>query len=209
MATEEIRDRRRMFELFTQLKVTAVAASFRFIEPPLRAKNAQEQSLVSTKVLDVGSVMGGKDSSLAAVIDETIRLWTKMWISDAEHDTAIAENVQAMQRRCGGLLRQLVDELQDSKFRQVQPTAARRKLAAVSRCDSGQRSARFRIHFVLLRLFLIFEGIMKHHQCRVEKRQRASRNMFSSNRNMNFSLGSWLAWCRKQSLMPRRRKSVD
>ncbi len=55
--------------------------------------------------------MGIKDVTLAGVVDEIIQLWTNMWVADAEHDNAIADNVQGMQRRCEEILRRLLWEL--------------------------------------------------------------------------------------------------
>ena len=68
--------------------------------------------MVNTQFLSVNKMIGGKDASLASVVDETIQLWTHMWVVDAEHDNIIAENVQNLQRRCGDLIRQLIKELQ-------------------------------------------------------------------------------------------------
>jgi hypothetical protein len=72
----------------------------------------QEQGMLNSQFLSVNKMIGGKDVSLAAVVDETIQLWTHMWVVDAEHDNIIAENVQNLQRRCGDLIRQLIKELQ-------------------------------------------------------------------------------------------------
>ncbi len=68
--------------------------------------------MLNSQFLGVNKIMGGKDVSLASVVDETIQLWTHMWVVDAEHDNIIAENVQNLQRRCGDLIRQLIKELQ-------------------------------------------------------------------------------------------------
>ncbi len=68
--------------------------------------------MVNSQFLSVTKMIGGKDVSLASVVDETIQLWTHMWVVDAEHDNIISENVQNLQRRCGDLIRQLIKELQ-------------------------------------------------------------------------------------------------
>ena len=68
--------------------------------------------MASTQFLSVSKMIGGKDVTLASVVDETIQLWTHMWVVDAEHDNIIAENVQNLQRRCADLIRQLIKELQ-------------------------------------------------------------------------------------------------
>jgi hypothetical protein len=96
--------------------------------------------LSSSKVIEGGGTVGGKDMSLAAVVDETIQLWTKMWVADADYDNAVAENVQGMQTKCSGLLRQLIRELQDLRLQPLHQTAGRRKLAAVSKSETaGQK----------------------------------------------------------------------
>jgi hypothetical protein len=56
-----------------------------------------------------------------------------MWIADARHDNAIAENVQGMQRRSAELLKQLVLELRGGQSAEVPQAAyARRKLGAAA-----------------------------------------------------------------------------
>jgi hypothetical protein len=60
----------------------------------------------------VSGLMGAKETPLSAFVDEIIQLWTSMWIADAEHDNAIAENVQGLQRRCLELVRRIALELQ-------------------------------------------------------------------------------------------------
>jgi hypothetical protein len=67
MKTEEIADKRRMFELFSQIKDQAVKEG---------------------------------DAHLGEVTDMCINLWTKMLISDAEHDNKVDTNVRQMQAEC-------------------------------------------------------------------------------------------------------------
>jgi hypothetical protein len=80
--------------------------------PQLRCAATQEQGLANSKFLTVSSLMGAKETPLSAFVDEIIQLWTSTWIADAEHDNAIAENVQALQRRCMELVRRLLLLLQ-------------------------------------------------------------------------------------------------
>jgi hypothetical protein len=81
----------------------------------LRVAASQEQGLANSKFLNVSSLMGAKDTPMTALVDEIIQLWTSTWIADAEHDNAIAENVQTLQRRCMELVRRLIIELQPLK----------------------------------------------------------------------------------------------
>lgn len=67
MKTEEIADKRRMFELFAHIKDQAVKEG---------------------------------DAHLGEVTDMCINLWTKMLISDAEHDNKVDTNVRQMQAEC-------------------------------------------------------------------------------------------------------------
>jgi hypothetical protein len=80
--------------------------------------------------------MGSKDTPLAALVDEIIQLWTSTWIADAEHDNAIAENVQTLQRRCMELVRRLIMELQPLKGPELH-RARPRKLGAAVPLDNG------------------------------------------------------------------------
>ena len=78
---------------------------------------------------------------MASVVDEIIQLWTSTWVSDAEHDNTISENVQSMQRRSTDIIRRIMKELQT--LRLAAPTgmaAGRRKLgAAPMPQDDGAR----------------------------------------------------------------------
>ena len=74
--------------------------------------------------------MLGKDASLASVVDEIIQLWTNTWVSDAEHDNAISENVQNMQRRSTDIIRRIMKELQS--LRLSSSPGAKKKLGAVA-----------------------------------------------------------------------------
>jgi hypothetical protein len=80
--------------------------------------------------------MGGKETPLASLVDEIIQLWTSTWIADAENDNAIAENVQGLQKRCMGLVRWLIRELQPLKSPELNRARAR-KLGAGVPMDNG------------------------------------------------------------------------
>ena len=140
MATEEIYDRRRMFELFTALKVDSPCNNHIIIENVRTEFSSQEQGIASSKFLSVNSLLG-KDASLASVVDEIIQLWTSTWVSDAEHDNAISENVQNLQRRCTTLIRQIMKELQTLRSGPTLVMGGKKKLgAAPVRDDESLRS---------------------------------------------------------------------
>ena len=101
----------------------------------------QEQGLSSSSFLDVGVLMGGKDASLAAVVDEVIQLRTSMWVADAERDAALADSVRQMQERCGNHLRKLIGELQGLRSLSAKLVAAKPKLGALSKTESSARFA--------------------------------------------------------------------
>lgn len=78
----------------------------------------------------MNSLILGKDASLASVVDEIIQLWTSTWVSDAEHDNTISENVQNMQQRSTDLIRRIMKELQN--LRLFSSPGAKKKLGAVA-----------------------------------------------------------------------------
>ena len=88
--------------------------------------------MANTKFLNVSSLMGAKDIPLATLVDDIIQLWTSTWIADAEHDNAIAESVQGLQRRCMELVRRLQLELQPLKGPEVHRARPKKLGAAVA-----------------------------------------------------------------------------
>jgi hypothetical protein len=96
MSTDELVDRRKIFELFTVLKVRHSSASHQ--EPALTVPRAKDRAVKD------------KDAIASSTVDETIQLWTKMWEADLVHDQTIVGNVQALLQRA----RALVDTLQVS-----------------------------------------------------------------------------------------------
>jgi hypothetical protein len=92
MATSQIQDRRRMFELFNDLKVTRPAA----YDPNKRLTAYSQERAIADK-----------DARAVSSLDEAVQLWNSMWKADQIHDQTISDNVAAMQTRCADMLSEL------------------------------------------------------------------------------------------------------
>ena len=94
--TEAIADRRRMFEIFTSLKVSASFLSvFRRPDSCLE----QERAIINS------------DDVSTEKVDDCIQLWTRMLIADEIHDKKIADNIMQLQKECIRMISELEQNL--------------------------------------------------------------------------------------------------
>jgi hypothetical protein len=119
MASVDIRERQRVFELFEKLKVKFISD----LEGSEQRSECDCQEMLSNEPADLGiNTLVGRhgnfsSSSLRSIVDEAAQLSIKMCIADAIHDNTIIENVQDLQSRSLQLLNILAGQLRNIQDR--------------------------------------------------------------------------------------------
>jgi hypothetical protein len=118
MATADIQDRRRMFDLFGAMKVNQCMVP-------------HGPSLTMILYLPQDHSIKVDDTVIVSLLDEAIKLWNSMWMADHIHDQTISENVKGMQETCSTLLEELRNGIEQLMQKSERPQV--RKLAAARR----------------------------------------------------------------------------